>query len=193
MISVESDYACNARTDDQRYATSMYDGTTLSAPAFEIRWRSYDVRGPGAVPPVATSSNVLGKSSQDAKTTTSSASSISNVANTVSTQSTERVKPTSPGKIAGVVVGSVVACCLCVVGAVLVWQRRRRRLNMAKAPDSVNTITETISFTQNHCSVAELHDKDAGPRELGGDSLHANGVRRPYISLNKSPIELPAD
>ncbi|KAI9896319.1 hypothetical protein N3K66_008491 [Trichothecium roseum] len=35
-------FGCNAEDEDQRYATSEYDGTTLSAPAFEIRWRDSD-------------------------------------------------------------------------------------------------------------------------------------------------------
>ncbi|EHK40059.1 hypothetical protein TRIATDRAFT_89220 [Trichoderma atroviride IMI 206040] len=40
---VPDDYTCNDVTKDQKYAVTNYDGTMLSAPAFEIRWRSVDL------------------------------------------------------------------------------------------------------------------------------------------------------
>lgn len=39
----QRDYTCNDMTKDQKYAVTNYDGTMLSAPAFEIRWRSVDL------------------------------------------------------------------------------------------------------------------------------------------------------
>ncbi|KAK3182523.1 hypothetical protein K4F52_006163 [Lecanicillium sp. MT-2017a] len=189
---IPSGYACNAKQDDQRYATSMYDGTTLSAPAFEIRWRSDDVRGPGAVPPAMTSSNLPPTSSADATAVTSVTRSVSSGVNLDTSQGEGGGASTSSGKVAGIVVGSVLACSLCAVGAVLVWQRRRRRRRQKidKVPEGSETTSEPMNRDQH--SVAELHDKAAGPRELEGNSCPAD-ARHSHISLNKSPIELPAD
>lgn len=138
-----------------------------------------------------TSSNRPPTSSADATAVTSVTRSVSSGANLDTSQGEGGESSTNSGEVAGIVVGSVLACGLCAVGAVLVWQRRRRRRqNIYKVPDGSETTSEPMNRDQH--SVAELHDKAAGPRELEGNSCPAN-ARHSHISLNKSPIELPAD
>jgi hypothetical protein len=164
----------------------MYDGTTLSAPAFEIRWRSDDVRGPGAVPPATESTESLSASTQNTGPVPSSPTSDSQVQDTGVSEGSRNIKTDSPGRIAGIVTGSLLGCCLLLVGTYIFWRRRRR--NLAKMSGSFGATTDSEPMRQRQDSVAELHDNAVGPRELSADSQHSNRVRPSHIS----PVELPA-
>ncbi|KAL7807097.1 hypothetical protein V8C26DRAFT_439708 [Trichoderma gracile] len=140
-------YDCNDKTKDQRYAVSNYDGTILSAPAFEIRWRSADVSNamrstefnpPGA--PTLTPTSTFGVSTSrlittsDVLTTEFTSSLPTSSTTTESTSSSASNSPPpgsrltlSPGTIAGVTVGSCLGLLAVASAITFLFLRRRRR------------------------------------------------------------------
>lgn len=91
----QSEYTCNDITKDQKYAVTNYDGTILSAPAFEIRWRSVDLivrtteRAPGLPTPESTITGHI-------PTSTAFPFTMTNALITTQTTPTTPTPPTSP-------------------------------------------------------------------------------------------------
>ena len=147
------------------------------------------MRGPGAVPP-ATSMQKSTAPTQDTTPVSSSSASGNSVQDTRVNEGSQNMKKDNPGLVAGIVIGSILGCCLILVGTFMFWRRRRRSL--AKTPGSFGTTPDNDPLGQKQDSIAELHDRDVGPRELAADSQLSNGVVHSHISLTKSPVELSA-
>ncbi|KAL6876881.1 hypothetical protein J3F83DRAFT_426731 [Trichoderma novae-zelandiae] len=154
-------YDCNDKTKDQRFAVSNYDGTILSAPAFEIRWRSADIshamrstefNPPGAPTPKPTSTRDVSTSRSTATAdvpTTDFTSSLPTSLTTTESSSSSSVSlpPPSgsasalrPGTIAGVTVGSCLGL-LAVASAIafLFLRRRRKRQGPRRLAEDTGT------------------------------------------------------
>ncbi|KAL7939235.1 hypothetical protein V8C35DRAFT_286100 [Trichoderma chlorosporum] len=192
MIWYKSGYECNDLTKDQKYAVTNYDGTTLSAPAFEIRWRSADlahgVRTTEMFPPgiptpfptlttsdvstsklITTTTNTL----VPAPTSTLSISSAIVQFTPTNGSSSPTPKPNAalgPGIIAGITVGSCLGL-LVVASAImfLLVHRRRKYQGPSRIMDDtwcqqdVQKEPTELSATQRP---AELGDKPMELREL---------------------------
>jgi len=135
---------------DQKYAVTDYDGTILSAPAFEIRWRSVDLivrtteRNPPGLPtreptPISHISTSRGFSitmTNALITTPASPPSVSPTTeqyasstasyNVSSPLTSQRKPPLSSGTIAGITAGSCLGL-LAIASAIFLFLSRRRR------------------------------------------------------------------
>ncbi|KAL7802065.1 hypothetical protein V8C44DRAFT_370755 [Trichoderma aethiopicum] len=181
-------YDCNDKTKDQRFAVTNYDGTILSAPAFEIRWRSVDVSNarrstefnpPGAPAPRPTSTI--------APASTSSFTTTSDVLTTDFTSflpiSTTTAEPSSPsvsylpspgpavalssGTIAGVAVGSCLGLLAVASAITFLFIRRRRR---SQGPRRLTEDTDTWGQHDAHKDATELPISQR-PAELENKSM----------------------
>lgn len=180
-------YDCNDRTKDQRYAVSNYDGTILSAPAFEIRWRSADVSNamrstefnpPGAPTPRQTSTVGVSTSSfvttSEVLTTQFSSSLPTSSTPTESTSSSASDSPApgpsltlSPGTIAGVTIGSCLGLLAVASAITFLFLRRRRRY---QGPRRLTEDTGTWGQQDAHKDATELPVSQR-PAELENKSM----------------------
>ncbi|KAK5992986.1 hypothetical protein PT974_06411 [Cladobotryum mycophilum] len=213
-------YDCNDKTRDQRYATSDFGGTILSAPAFEIRWRSEDLktgsnRLPPGVPtlaPIPSESAMPGSSAVSPDATTTSAITNKTPANQPTSPSTH--SPGSkfvltPSSTAGVAVGSCLGAIavMSVIIFLLVRRRRRIREGPDRLPEDPWDQQDPYQGTARlgEQIPVELEDKQMEPRELSaetrpGISKTANPnthndfiLRIPHISVNSTPVEVAAE
>ncbi|TFB02878.1 hypothetical protein CCMA1212_005250 [Trichoderma ghanense] len=213
-------YDCNDKTKDQRFALSNYDGTILSAPAFEIRWRSADVSNamrstefnpPGAPTPrpisTAPVSTSRFTSTSEVLTTdfTSSLPTPSTTTESLSSSASSTPPPgpilaLSPGTIAGVTVGSCLGL-LAVASAItfLLLRRRRRyqgprRLTEDTGPWGQKDATE-LPVSQRPAELEnksmELRELPVEPRPFSQDLSQT--WRAGHISVNAIPVEVAAD
>ncbi|KAL6801254.1 hypothetical protein GGI42DRAFT_343301 [Trichoderma sp. SZMC 28013] len=193
---VPDGYKCNDSTKDQKYAVTNYDGTTLSAPAFEIRWRSADLAHairttemfpPGIPTPFPTSTS---DSSTYKRITTTSSSNIFVTAaptptlpisstivqfSSASVSSSTPSKPNwalTPGTIAGIVVGSCLGLLVAASAITFLFLHRRRK---HQGPSRITDDTwcqqgarkEPTELSGTQCP-AELENKPMELRELQG-------------------------
>ncbi|RFU79292.1 drug transporter [Trichoderma arundinaceum] len=213
-------YDCNDMTKDQRFAITNYDGTTLSAPAFEIRWRSVDLtvrtteRFPPGIPtPMPTSTNAISTSREITTTerfvtTLASSLLISSTINQFSSSGVSSPPPLrstpalSPGAVAGITLGSCLGL-LAVASAIafLLLHRRRKHRGPRRLIDDSwcqqGTRKESAGMSVAQCP-AELENKPMELRELpvethpqAANTSHMS--RACHISVNSVPIEVAAD
>ncbi|EHK19283.1 uncharacterized protein TRIVIDRAFT_69279 [Trichoderma virens Gv29-8] len=188
---VPDGYDCNDMTKDQKYAVTNYDGTTLSAPAFEIRWRSADLahairttemNPPGIPTPFPTSTRDLPTSKLITTTTDTfvsaptSAFPTSSTAVQLSSSSVSSSPPPqsnsalSPGTIAGITVGSCLGFLIVVsASAFLFLHRRRKHKGQHRLTEDTwcqqGAHKEPSELLGTQCP-AELEDKPMELREL---------------------------
>ncbi|OTA06376.1 hypothetical protein A9Z42_0071150 [Trichoderma parareesei] len=178
---------CIPETKDQRYAVSNYDGTILSAPAFEIRWRSADVSNamrstefnpPGAPTPRQTSTVGVSTSSfittSEVLTTQFTSSLPTSSTPTESTSSNASDSPAlgpsltlSPGTIAGVTIGSCLGLLAVASAITFLFLRRRRRY---QGPRRLTEDTGTWGQQDAHKDATELPVSQR-PAELENKSM----------------------
>ncbi|KAL7944882.1 hypothetical protein V8C42DRAFT_323982 [Trichoderma barbatum] len=152
---VPDGYTCNDMARDQKYAVTNYDGTTLSAPAFEIRWRSADLTHairtterfpPGLPTPFSTSTSDFSTSTPIITSTTNIfvttpassllASSSLAISSTIAQSSLSNVPSSppakshlasSPGAIAGITVGGGLGLLVVASAIMFLYLHRRRK------------------------------------------------------------------
>ncbi|UNI24828.1 hypothetical protein JDV02_010544 [Purpureocillium takamizusanense] len=131
---VPEGYKCNREDKDQRFATLESSGTVISAPAFEVRWRSEDLKGMGQSQPLpgGTTGPVLAtKGGVPTATVTLSNTTDGSTAGSGATATTSRTESDtgSAGIEAGVVAGIAVGCALAafVLALAIVFLFRYRR------------------------------------------------------------------
>lgn len=193
QLTLHSGYDCNDKTADQRYATSLYNDITLSAPAFEIRWRSGDVNGEFThpPPPVSTSTSELAASRSTGQTQSSGGA--SSASPTPSGTEHKATGDVSAGKIAGIVTGAVAAMCAVLAAACILRVRFRRKYIFTKAQ------LKSEKGGDRGDAIAEL-DPGAGPiaelqSERPAKELDSNRPKQydDYTAINKEPVEMPGD
>lgn len=192
METVRSDicrgYECNDKTADQRYAVSTYNDIILSAPAFEIRWRSVDVNGPlTAAHPTTTST--YDPAATSSPTLSNVRNSTSSIATSGDEQAASHGMPT--GQIVGIVVGVTAAMCAGLGTAFVMWRRRQRNYDSVPRADAGSKEGHPAIATQsqNQPLIAELQTE--GPlAELASNRPKHYGLD---TQINKDPVELPAD
>ncbi|KAL6794242.1 hypothetical protein J3E68DRAFT_437410 [Trichoderma sp. SZMC 28012] len=190
---VPDGYDCNDSTKDQKYAVTNYDGTTLSAPAFEIRWRSADLAHgvrttemfpPGIPTPFPTSTSdsstykLITTSSNIFVTAPTPTLPISSTIVQFSSSSVSSSPPSqpnwalTPGTIAGIVVGSCLGLLAAASAITFLFLHRRRK---TQGPSRITDDTwcqqgarkEPTELSGTQCP-AELEDKPMELRELQG-------------------------
>ncbi|KAJ3474071.1 hypothetical protein NLG97_g10007 [Lecanicillium saksenae] len=186
-------YDCNDKTADQRFATSLYNGITLSAPAFEIRWRSGDVKGqftqPTSVPTKASESATF-RSTRPTDSMHSPPTSLSSEAET----GKEDRSGMSAGKIAGIVIGVGAAMCV-IVAIVFIMQFRpkygfiREKLSRKADRNVAEGGSAAAELADGTVAVVELHT-DCHVRELDSNRPKQNDDR---AAINSHPAELHGD
>lgn len=206
------EYECNDESKDQKYATTKFDGTVLSAPAFEIRWRAEDLLSrsmdrPGSrvqtLPPPLTTATKASATSSTIRTSNAGPT-ITELSGSGSKESSHTTL--SPGSIAGVAVGGgmgVIA--LAIIAAYLTLRRRRRHAGATRLSEDS---WDRDKFRPGQPPI-ELDNKPMEPKELSGDSAAVpwakmddkGGSQTPYafnpavahISLNEFPVEMAAE
>ncbi|KAJ6781044.1 hypothetical protein PWT90_07229 [Aphanocladium album] len=177
----------------RRFATSLYNDITLSAPAFEIRWRSGDVNGQFTHPtsvPTRTSESATPKSTGRTDSTNSLSASPPSDAETGREDSSDM----SAGKIAGIVVGASAAMCIIVAVAFII--RRRHKYGYTKAKLSRKA---DGNVAEGGGAAAELDDGAVAVVELQSEGLAKElDSNRPkqyddHAAINSDPAELPGD
>ncbi|KAJ4163612.1 hypothetical protein LMH87_005329 [Akanthomyces muscarius] len=154
---------------DQRYATSLYNDIALSAPAFEIRWRSGDVNGQFTHPPPPTT---IPTSTSESATSRSTGETESSSAPPTPSEAENKTTGDMPaGKIAGIVVGAAAAIC-----AVLAAVRVIGHGDAAELDPGANPIAEL----QSEGPVKELDSNR--PKQYND-----------HAAINVEPVELPGD
>lgn len=185
VMCIPTGYDCNERNGNPRYATTAYDGTTLSAPAFEIRWRSEDLQTGGMDVPWPTLGTQTSQASipitlgtWESSSTQTPTSTPSPTPATRQSQSSEWPVPPSPppaetpssalttGSIAGIAVGTSFGTLVTVLIIIYLTMRRRRRASKsAPSSDSNDQQAPSYAVSPNQPPV-ELHPESMGPREL---------------------------
>ncbi|CAI6096203.1 unnamed protein product [Clonostachys chloroleuca] len=195
---IPSGYDCNSPGADPKYAISEYDDLVLSAPAFEIRWRSEDVKTLTGYQSSTTKTGSIVKHGRPTTLTTASqtrtslatsgtssgiATPISGQTTSVSSLETSAISnPTqsnnspSLSSIAGIVVGALLGILgVALITVYLVFRIRRARRD-APSEDSLASAVprgflESTSEALGLRGPAELDDE---PKELA-----AHASRRP--------------
>ena len=219
VMCIPTGYGCNEADGNPRFATTEYDGTTLSAPAFEIRWRSEDLEtrnGDVPWPTIATWETSKATpsptvSTSDVKVTALATRTFKPTDSTAPpAQSTEEVSASLPGEsIAGIAVGASFGAFLSALALIYLAMRCRRHQK-----SSASTSTDSCSQNQQLPSYAvspnqppvELHHESVGPRELESESVSPTSKGSPVspvslygemdrriASLNPVPIEMEGD
>ncbi|KAL6888077.1 hypothetical protein GGI43DRAFT_431002 [Trichoderma evansii] len=200
---IPEEYECNDVTKDQKYAVTNYDGTILSAPAFEIRWRSVDLivrtteRNPPGLPTreptltshISTSTAITITMTNAMITTLASPQSVSaatgqhssSIASyNVSSPLTSQPEPTlNSGIIAGIIVGSCLGL-LAAASAIyfFLFHRRRKRQGPRRLTDDTwaqqGTYKEPTGLSVTRYP-AELENKQMELRELPVDTHSPSG------------------
>lgn len=197
LVTAKADhrnYDCNAQDKDQRYATTVFANTVLSAPAFEVRWRSEDLKhgtakspGPGASISLPTRTVILdGPASRmnsvhtAATTVTTTPTPIvvtTTAAASESTAPAPGATPLGPGYVAAIAVGTAFGA-LALVLAVLLWTLRRRSRAREEALSSGDSVVHgtveglepAVSQQQSQGPPAEMEHSPTGARELPAGS-----------------------
>ncbi|CAH0053565.1 unnamed protein product [Clonostachys solani] len=197
---IPSGYDCNSPGADPKYAISQYDDLVLSAPAFEIRWRSEDVKTlTGYQSSTSTKTGSFVKHGRPTTLTTASqtrtslatsgtssgiATPNSEQATSVSLSETPAISnPTqssnspSLSAIAGIVVGALLGILGVVLIAVyLVFRIRRAKRDAPSEDSSASAIPR--GFLESTSEALGLR----GPAELGDEpkELAANAFHKPF-------------
>ncbi|POR33819.1 Uncharacterized protein TPAR_05994 [Tolypocladium paradoxum] len=179
---VPAEYECNGEDKDQRFATSNYDGTILSAPAFEIRWRSEDLKtGAAETARPGDSTTASGDSLPTGTVTISATTTPPDAAGTAkppasatgriaSSAEAQRPAALGPGAIAAIAVSSSLGALVVALG-VAFWaiRRRLRRRRMGSGPPGGPwTWTEG-----NQGAPVEMEHTPASPSELADNAVRA--------------------
>lgn len=189
-----SGYSCNAADEDQRFAVTKYDGTFLSAPAFEIRWRSGDLENaPRPTKNSEVSTMTLGPSSKEterneqpaatkhrapvhAPTATRSTSPEDETNSAVNDDThAGRGAKISSGGIVGIAIGStfaILAIAFSIVFTVLKRIRARAKAH-STGPNEFEDNTHTqvrLAPGQRQTRYSELEHSPIEPKELPTDS-----------------------
>ncbi|OAA82299.1 hypothetical protein LEL_01844 [Akanthomyces lecanii RCEF 1005] len=173
---------------DQRYATSLYNDIALSAPAFEIRWRSGDVNGQFTHSPPPTT---IPTSTSESATSRSTGETESSSAPPTPSEAENKTTGDMPaGKIAGIVVGAAAAICAVLAAVCVMYFRRRHILTKTHRNSDAG---------RGHGDAAEL-DPGANPiAELQSEGpvkeLDSNRPKQcsDHAAINVEPVELPGD
>lgn len=213
-LTPERGHECNEVSEDQRYATSNFDGTILSVPAFETRWRSEDLDiatrntpAPGvrtSLPPTtfpaASASEASLEPSSNARQTPRP--SVAADGSTTASPAPAASFPLTSGAIAGIVVGAVVGLLvlMLLVAYLAIRNRRRRKAGMDPRPEDLwvqgtyrGPGLAELDSTQHP---AELEGGTTEPKELLADSTTSpvkQTERISHMSLNDVPLEMPAE
>lgn len=159
---------------------------TLSAPAFEIRWRSADVNGQFTRPPTTSSSAPEPTVSRSTGQTVSNSSAASPVPS-----ATAQKGPTnmSSGKIAGITIGAVIAICAMLAAAFRMHFRRKKVFGKAQPKTQGVRGRGEAAELEFVAPLAELQSE--GPVK----ELDSNRPKQydDYAAVNKEPVELPGD
>lgn len=219
VMCIPTGYGCNEADGNPRFATTEYDGTTLSAPAFEIRWRSEDLEtgdGDVAWPTMATWETSKATSSPtltapDVKVTALATKSPRPSDSLVSpAQSNKEASTSLTGEsIAGIAVGASFGAFLSALALIYLAMRCRRHQK-----SSASSSTDSCSQNQRLPSYAvspnqpavELHHESVGPRELESEPVSPTSkgppvspispyreMDRRIASLNSVPFEMEGD
>ncbi|KEY65684.1 hypothetical protein S7711_11162 [Stachybotrys chartarum IBT 7711] len=220
---VPSGYECNEAPEDQRYATSNFDGTILSVPAFEIRWRTEDLdmatrNTPAPVvrtslPPTTLPAASASEASLEPSSNAGQTPRLSLAADESTTASPAPATsfPFTSGAIAGIVVGAAVGLLVLILLVVYlaVRNRRRRKAGMDPRPEDLwdqgTYLGPGLAELDSTQRPAELDGGTTEPKELLAESTTspvkqtesiAATDRYPnvsHMSPNDVPIEMPAE
>ncbi|VUC20072.1 unnamed protein product [Clonostachys rosea] len=199
---IPSGYDCNSPGADPKYAISEYDDLVLSAPAFEIRWRSEDVKTLTGIqsssktvafvkhgrPTTLATASQTSTSRATSETSSGSATPNSEQATSVSLSETSAISnPVQPNNspslssIAGIVVGALLGILgMALVTVYLVFRIRRAKWDPPSEDSSASAVPR--GFLEPTSEALGLR----GPAELGEEpkELAANASRMP---LNEDP------
>ncbi|PTB37721.1 hypothetical protein M441DRAFT_82806 [Trichoderma asperellum CBS 433.97] len=210
---IPEDYECNDMTKDQKYAVTDYDGTILSAPAFEIRWRSVDLivrtternppglptREPTLISHISTSRGFPITMTNALITTPASLPSVSptteryassTASYNASSPLTSQPKPAlSSGTIAGITAGSCLGL-LAVASAIFLFLSHDTWAQQGAHKEPAGLLVTRYP--------AELENKPVELRELPVETQSPSADASPpsracHISVNATPVEVAAD
>lgn len=213
---VPAGFDCNEEDGNPRFATTEYDGTTLSAPAFEIRWRSEDlaesgedIPWPGELTTETTPTLVSIESTESIETVSSTKSATNTSTPPTTTASTPPESsaaspgsspPMTIGSIAGVAIGASVGTLLAALLTIWIIRHRQRQKPTQTSEDRTsenNGPTATIAEADSNQPPMELHPEPIGPRELESAPVSPESGEFPrlleVISLNEVPVEMAAE
>ncbi|OAA52106.1 hypothetical protein NOR_00699 [Metarhizium rileyi] len=158
-------------SQDQRYARTKFGETVLSAPAFEIRWRSKDL---------SRASPESGSPLSDSEIWPSITVTIETDPGSWTSRTTETVQPTakitepttnmpqpdhgdlSKGAVGGIATGSVLAILFVLASVVLLIKKRRGEATR----ESGNSASEEPAIESHGNRI------DSGPLELSSDAIN---------------------
>jgi hypothetical protein len=200
-LVLNSGYECNDEDKDQRYAVSAYEGTILSAPAFEIRWRSEDLLAeqttlpdPGGAISIPTAEPSSSHAEGDEHGSGSEAAPTSlaplghptvdgeSTAGPQPTIATERQSTLRPGVIIAIALGAFFSAMLVLVPVAWVYAKRwRRRRSLEQLAEENRQCPSHQVWTLSR-PPAELESKPIEPRELP-----ATEISRDIPLLNTRP------
>lgn len=170
-------YKCNADGKDQRFAVSDFDGTLLSAPAFEIRWRGVDLKV-GADTSSRASDRGLPSETVTLSESASTASSTAAATHSSSPAVESAVASTSSvgaGLVAAIAIGTVAVVLIVGLLGGLLARRRRRK--------SHQSVTRLKPATEPQAN--EMEDMPIGPRELPHNPLgHSSAAQQPTAHVS---------
>lgn len=163
------------------FATSVYDGTTLSAPAFEIRWRTEDLE---LMPPFTDVPTAMGNPTTFATSVTPApgdrrGSSTSSLLSSPPGQDEDdedtpaESGSLSTGSVAGIAIGASVGVLGMSMTALFILSRRRRRQDAEEArrqSEATPTVSSSGLAAAFQRPPVELEDQRSGPTELAADS-----------------------
>lgn len=189
VLTYHRGFDCN--DEDPRFATTEFGGTTVSAPAFEIRWRTEDLRS--MTPPTDTFTSTSAATGERTVTgggggggATTFATLVTHAPGAISSSSPsspddkdeDEISPAqrgslSTGSVAGIAVGASVGVLSMSITALFFLLKRRRRQD---AEETWRQSEDTLTVSSSRLGVMaeeppmELGDQRLEPKELAADS-----------------------
>ena len=212
-------FDCNDVDGNQRFATTEYDGTTLSAPAFEIRWRSEDLKTDVGELPAPSMTKSSSYRSSPATPLTFSTLASAGASDTpapdptiIENDTASNIDEPQPSKstlnkesIAGIAVGASLGTLGMTMSVFYLTIRRRRRKSRGSQGSTRDSWYQSSHFSPVGPAVvegqppAEMAHQPVGPRELDSSAIYSDdkgAMFRPetkHVSLNSVPIEMAAE
>jgi hypothetical protein len=206
-----SGYECNDEGEDQKYAVSVYEGTTLSVPAFEIRWRREDLLaeqttlpdpGDAISIPTAEPSSSHTEGDKPGAGTEASLTSLAplghptvdgeSTAGPQSANATEGQNTLRPGAIIAIALGAFFSAMLVLVPIIWVYARRwRRRRSLEQLAEETRHCPSDQVWTVSR-PPAELESRPIEPKELPATEIghEFSSVNTGLAGVTRNGVEL---